>query len=52
MTTFSYLSKEVPIRNDNVITGLFIPLLFLAHKEKIYLVQEEFFGEIIIKLAG
>jgi segregation and condensation protein A len=52
MTTFSYLSKEVSIRNNDIIVGLFIPLLFLAHKGKIYLMQEEFFGEIIIKLAG
>ncbi|MEM0201040.1 MAG: segregation/condensation protein A [Candidatus Micrarchaeaceae archaeon] len=51
MTTFSYLSKELQVKNDNIVTKLFIPLLFLAHKEKVYLVQEEFFGEIIIKLA-
>ena len=39
MTTFSYLSKEVSIRNNDIIVGLFIPLLFLAHKGKIYLMQ-------------
>lgn len=51
MTTFSYLSKEIPVR-DNVVTGLFIPLLFLANKGKIFLIQEEFFGEIIVQLSG
>ncbi len=50
MTTFSYLSKEINFK-DNVITGLFIPLLFLTNKGKIQLMQEEFFGEIIIQLV-
>ncbi len=51
MTTFTYLSTEFKFR-DNVVTGLFIPLLFLANKGKIFLLQEEFFGEIIIQLAS
>ncbi len=51
MTTFSYLSQSIKFE-DNVIVGLFIPLLFLTNKGKIMLVQEEFFGEIIIQVAG
>ena len=51
MTTFTYLSTEFKFK-DNVVTGLFIPLLFLANKGKIFLLQEEFFGEIIIQLAS
>ncbi|MGC8479712.1 MAG: segregation/condensation protein A [Candidatus Micrarchaeia archaeon] len=52
MTTFSYLSKDISIVNNDLVIGLFIPLLFLTHKERIFLLQEEFFGEIIIQLAG
>ncbi len=48
MVTFSYLSKVSSI--NDVILGIFIPLLFLAHKGKISLIQERFFSEIIIAL--
>ncbi len=48
MVTFSAM---VGISNtEDVLTGLFIPLLFLAQKDKVTLVQERFFDEIIIAL--
>jgi segregation and condensation protein A len=49
MTTFAYLSNRFD-RADRVLLDLFIPLLFLAHKQRIIMMQEKFFGEIIIKL--
>ena len=48
MITFSHLS--LVIGTDDVLLGLFIPLLFLAHKEKIELMQAKFFSELIIRL--
>ena len=48
MVTFSYLSS-LPSINDTLLE-LFIPLLFLAHKNKVMLMQERFFAEIIIAL--
>jgi len=48
MVTFSYLSKLSSI--NDVLLGLFIPLLFLAHKDKVTLIQEKFFSEIIIAI--
>lgn len=48
MITFTHLSSVSG--TDDVLLGLFIPLLFLAHKEKIMLIQEKFFSEIIIAL--
>ncbi len=48
MVTFSYLSRLSSI-NDPLL-GLFIPLLFLAHKDRITMIQEKFFSEIIIAL--
>ena len=48
MVTFSYLSSLTSI-NDPLLE-LFIPLLFLAHKDKVAIVQEKFFAEIIIAL--
>ncbi len=48
MVTFSYLSRLSSI--DDPILGLFIPLLFLAHKDKVTILQERFFAEIIIAL--
>ena len=35
---------------EDPLLGMFIPLLFLAHQEKITLIQERFFEEIIIAL--
>lgn len=52
MVTFSALLREAaPAQgSSDVLVGLFIPLLFLAHKGRVTLVQERFFGEIIIAL--
>lgn len=48
MVTFSYMSRLSSI-NDPLL-GLFIPLLFLVHKDKVTIIQEKFFSEIIIAL--
>lgn len=48
MTTFSYLSESAG--SSDVLSELFVPMLFLAHKDRVYLTQENFFGEIIIQL--
>ncbi len=48
MVTFSYMSRLSSI--NDILLELFIPLLFLAHKGKINLIQEKFFSEIIIAL--
>ena len=48
MVTFSYLSRLSSI--EDPILGLFIPLLFLAHKDRVSILQERFFSEIIIAL--
>ncbi|MDE1768236.1 MAG: segregation/condensation protein A [Candidatus Micrarchaeota archaeon] len=48
MMTFTHLSSIS--ENSDILLGLFIPLLFLAHKEKISLIQEKFFSEIIIAM--
>ena len=47
MATFNFLTKEFPT-NEERLLNLFIPLLFLFQKNKINLIQEEFFGEIVI----
>jgi segregation and condensation protein A len=38
--------------NEKVLTEFFIPLLFLAHRGRVTLLQDEFFQEIFIKLGG
>lgn len=48
MVTFSQLCENHSY--DNVLQGLFVPMLFLANKERVFLIQDDFFGEIIIKL--
>jgi segregation and condensation protein A len=48
MVTFSYLSRLSSIVDP--LLGLFIPLLFLAHKDRVSIMQEKFFSEIIIAL--
>lgn len=48
MLTFTHLTSVSG--TDDVLLGLFIPLLFLAHREKVTLIQEKFFSEIIISL--
>jgi chromatin segregation and condensation protein Rec8/ScpA/Scc1 (kleisin family) len=49
MTTFGQLSKSFN-SIDAILLSLFVPLLFLAHKGQVLLMQEEFFNEIIVKL--
>jgi segregation and condensation protein A len=48
MVTFSHLSRLSSI--NDLLLELFIPLLFLAHRDKVALIQEKFFSEIIIAL--
>ena len=48
MITFSALHDHVKV--DDVLLELFIPLLFLASKNKISLIQERFFSEIVVAL--
>lgn len=49
MTTFNILSTEYQTTESKLL-DLFIPLLFLAQSAKVNIIQEEFFGELIIKL--
>jgi segregation and condensation protein A len=48
MTTFSYLLKDMGF--NDVLLEVFIPLIFLANKGSIALIQEKFFDEIIIRM--
>lgn len=48
MVTFSSVCRTSQF--TDVLLDLFIPLLFLAHKERVTLIQEKFFDEIIIAL--
>jgi segregation and condensation protein A len=50
MTTFSALAKA--LSGKDILTSLFIPLLYLTHRNRIMLMQEDFFGEIIVTLAS
>ena len=49
MTTFNTVSRSAQF--NDVLLELFIPLLFLAHKNRVTLIQEKFFDEIIISLT-
>ena len=51
LTTFNLLSRRFA-ENDGVLTGLFIPLLFLAQEMRISMAQESFFDEILIRKIG
>jgi segregation and condensation protein A len=51
MTTFSILSSEF-LDAEKILTNVFVPILFLAHENKIGIFQEDFFGEILIKITG
>jgi len=48
MATFSALSKGFK-GMESILLDLFIPLLFLEHKSRVLLIQESFFGEILVK---
>ncbi len=55
MTTFAYLTDKLdnPQQHpEKILLDLFIPLLFLAHKQRIIIMQEKFFDEILIKING
>ncbi len=47
-TTLTYLISNSGV--DEPLLDLFVPLLFLANKKRIMLIQEQFFGEIFIRL--
>lgn len=49
LTTFSTIAKGYT-SPEGVLLDLFVPILFLAHDGKIAVMQERFFGEILIKL--
>ncbi len=49
MTTFNAVARASQF--NDVLLELFIPLLFLAHKNRVTLIQEKFFDEIIISVA-
>ncbi len=49
LTTFAKLSSGFK-SIEGILLGLFVPLLFLAHKGEIILMQEQFFNEIFVKL--
>jgi segregation and condensation protein A len=51
MTTFSELARPYS-GSSELLVELFIPLIFLSHKEKINMMQEEFFGDILISING
>ncbi len=48
MITFNSLTRA--LGDYDALLNIFIPLLFLAHKNRVTLVQEKFFSEIIIAL--
>ncbi|MDE1823667.1 MAG: segregation/condensation protein A [Candidatus Micrarchaeota archaeon] len=48
MITFSALANVLKL--DDLLLGLFIPLLFMAQRGKVMLMQEKFFDEIIVSL--
>ncbi|HIH49851.1 MAG: ScpA family protein [Candidatus Micrarchaeaceae archaeon] len=50
MTTFGHLAKGFD-SIENILLGLFVPLLFLAHNRQLTLMQDEFFKEIFVKLS-
>ncbi|MDE1871430.1 MAG: segregation/condensation protein A [Candidatus Micrarchaeota archaeon] len=51
ITTFAMLSKGYS-SIESILLGLFVPLLFLAHRGDVTLMQDEFFKEIFVKLNG
>ena len=50
LTTFAFLANKYN-NTEGILLDLFIPLLFLAHRERIIMAQEKFFDEIFIKLS-
>lgn len=50
VTTFGRISAGFG-SFENILTGLFVPLLFLAHKGEVILMQDQFFNEIFVKIG-
>ncbi|MCL4389266.1 MAG: segregation/condensation protein A [Candidatus Marsarchaeota archaeon] len=51
LTTFSALASGYDSA-EKLLLDVFVPVLFLAHENQIVLIQENFFGEILIKISG
>ncbi len=51
ITTFANLANTFS-NTESILLDLFIPLLFLAHKDRIAIAQERFFDEIFIRVSG
>ncbi len=51
LTTFAYLANKYN-HAESILIDLFIPLLFLAHRQRIIIMQEKFFDEIFIKIGS
>ncbi|MCL5429877.1 MAG: segregation/condensation protein A [Candidatus Marsarchaeota archaeon] len=49
LTTFAALANKFTNR-ESILLDLFIPLLFLMHDSKLYMLQDKFFDEIFIKV--
>ncbi len=49
MTTFAHLANKY-MHHESILLDLFIPLLFLTHKQRLIMMQERFFDEIFIRL--
>ncbi len=50
LTTFALLSKSFN-SIEGILLSLFVPLLILAHKGQVMLMQDQFFNEIFVKLC-
>lgn len=50
VTTFAMISNGIE-NLENLLLDLFVPLLFLAHDNKVSVLQDQFFGEIFIRLV-
>jgi segregation and condensation protein A len=51
LTTFANMANKFQ-HIESILIELFIPLLFLAQRERVMIMQEKFFDEIFIKLDG
>lgn len=49
LTTFGAISRTFS-NLENILLNLFVPILFLVHSGRIAMMQDQFFGEIFIKL--
>lgn len=51
MVSFSYISRNFE-STTKVVTDLFVPMLFLAHRSKVAIMQDDFFDDILLKLKA